>query len=53
MNQIINIKVVILNVKLERELQAAKTNPKQSKLNFSSKISESFIKDDHYNEDKI
>jgi len=40
-------------LKLERELQAAKTNPKQSKLNFSSKISESFIKDNQYNEDKI
>ena len=40
-------------MKSERELQAAKTNLKQSKLNFSSKISESFIKADQYNEDKI
>lgn len=40
-------------LKIERELQAAKTNPKQSKLNFSTKTSESFIKDDQYNENKI
>ncbi|KAL4147901.1 hypothetical protein QTP88_002228 [Uroleucon formosanum] len=39
--------------KLDRELKAAKTNLKQSKLKFSSKISDSFIKDDQHNEDKI
>jgi len=42
-----------LKLKLERELQAAKINPKQSKLNLSPKMSESFIKDDQYNDDKI
>lgn len=30
-------------LKLESELQAAKTNPKQAKLNFSTNILESFV----------
>ena len=44
-------------LKLERELQAAKTDPKQSKLNFNITISECFnnnkLKNDECNEDKI